>query len=119
MTTNRTVTSPEFDAVIYYPGIGLISGRVRDISDESMFIDTGSLILHSDMPVEVALAAPGGDRNTLYRLQARVTGSSRQGVELRFHDLTPRMQHSLRKIVQEYVPTDYRDMPQPMGERPA
>lgn len=94
------------DAVIYYRGLGIICGHIREITPDGMSIDTGSVILHSDTPVEVALVSPG-EPHTLHRLQALIVGMSRNGVELRFHNPIPSMRHALRKIMQDRRPAGH------------
>lgn len=117
MAKNPAVTK-SFDAVIYYRGLGLICGRVLEIDHEGMFVDTGPVILHSDTPVEVALAGPGG-QGDLHRLQALIAGASPQGVELRFHNLTSSMRRSLHKIVQDRGPTTSQEVSPHMETQPA
>lgn len=101
--TERMFATNTIDAVIYYRGLGLICGHVHELTSDGVSIDTGSVILHSDTPVEVALVLPG-EPHTLHRLQALIVGMSRNGVELRFHNLTTSMRHAVHKIMQDRRP---------------
>ncbi len=105
------------DAVIHYRGLGLICGHVREITSDGVSIDTGSVILHSDTPVEVAFVLPG-EPHTLHRLQALIVGMSRNGVELRFHNLTTSMRHTLLKIMQERRPVAHQGTPLHLEHQP-
>lgn len=105
------------DAVIYYRGLGIICGYVHEITPDGVTIDTGSVILHSDTPVEVALMLPG-EPHTLHRMQAIIVGMSRNGVELRFHNPTTSMRHALRKVMQVRVPAGPQETSQHLENQP-
>lgn len=106
------------DAVIHYRGLGLICGRVHEITSDGVSIDTGSVILHSDTPVEVAFVLPG-EPHTLHRLQALIVGMSRNGVELRFHNLTSSTRHTLHKVMQENRPAVRQETSPHLENQPA
>lgn len=115
--TENMFAQNTIDAVIYYRGLGLICGHVHEITSDGVSIDTGSVILHSDTPVEVALVLPG-EPHTLHRLQALIVGMSRNGVELRFHNLTTSMRHALHKIMQDRRPAGPQETSQHLENQP-
>ena len=83
-STRRPAT---FDAILSYPPLGLLRTKVRDISLEGMFVETGSITLHANTPVEVTVGLREGSTREVYRLRAFVVRVTRDGAGLMFRDL--------------------------------
>ncbi len=75
-----------FDAMLSYPPLGLLRSKVRDISLDGMFVETRSIALHANTPVEVTVRLRKGNTREVYRLRAFVVRVTRDGAGLMFRD---------------------------------
>jgi hypothetical protein len=70
------------DVSLYYPPVGTISGRTRNISLEGMFVDLEGVQIPPQSRLEVAFRAELHGRCTEHRLPAYVVHSDEGGIGL-------------------------------------
>ena len=61
-----------YQAIVTYPPLGLVLGKVRDISRTGMSIDTSPITLNVDTPVKVTVRFQENGRERLSRFDALV-----------------------------------------------
>ncbi len=92
----RSMRKPAtFHVTLSYPPLGLLRSKVRDISLDGMFIETGPIALHANTPVEVMVRLQKGNTRDAYRLRALVVRVARDGAGLMFDDATSRAARDL------------------------
>lgn len=72
------------DVSIYYPPLGLIKGRTRDISLAGMFVETPGTELPKSASLDVAFIINGQTAPKLQRVRALVARVTAQGAGLMF-----------------------------------
>lgn len=72
------------DVSIYYPPLGLIKGRTRDISLAGMFVETPGTELPKSASLDVAFVINGQSSPKLQRVRALVARVSGEGAGLMF-----------------------------------
>lgn len=70
------------DVNLYYPPIGTISGRTRNISLEGMFVDLKGVRIPAQARLEVAFTAERHGKCIEHRLQACVAHEGEDGIGL-------------------------------------
>ncbi|MGA7802230.1 MAG: PilZ domain-containing protein [Gammaproteobacteria bacterium] len=70
------------DVEVFYPPIGSVPGRTRDVSMEGMFVHTGGVFLPTHAKVEVSFHTAGSAGNCEHRLPAYVVHGNGDGVGL-------------------------------------
>lgn len=76
--------SLKHDVVIYCGHLGLIRGKIGNISADGMFIATGRVRLNVNADVEVCLSVGGARGRELHRLNAQVVRIEKDGLGLKF-----------------------------------
>jgi hypothetical protein len=74
----------DLDAALYYNSLALLSCRVRDISPDGVFIDTGGQSLPQNARIDVRFDVNTGGRDRHHPLQAEVMHVGDRGVGLKF-----------------------------------
>jgi PilZ domain len=76
------------DAIVNCRRVGVVHAKVKDVGLGGMFIETGSIALRLNMPVEVAVRVSENGAHRLVRLRALVvwTGPRGAGLMLRSFD---------------------------------
>lgn len=87
-----------FDAILKYPPLGLVCGRVRNASLGGMFVETGPIALHVNTPVELAIRRQGHPADKLYRLRALVVRVVEGGAGLMFRNFDDVTLRTLREL---------------------
>ena len=79
-----------YQAIVTYPPLGLVLGKVRDISRTGMSIDTSPITLNVDTPVKVTVRFQENGRERLSRFDALVVWAKdgRAGLTYRSNDQT-------------------------------
>ena len=74
-----------YQAIVTYPPLGLVLGRVCDISVRGMSIDTTPITLNLDTPVKVTIRFRENGQDHLFRFDALVvwTQDGRAGLKRR------------------------------------
>jgi len=72
------------DVSIYYPPLGLISGKTRDISLAGMFVETSGTELPKSAALDIAFIVNGDNKPKLQRVRALVARVTDDGVGLMF-----------------------------------
>ncbi len=87
------------DVSIYYPPLGLIKGKTRDISLAGMFVETPGTELPQSATLDIAFILSGQTAPKLQRVRALVARVTDQGVGLMFdsfkHTSYSELQHLL------------------------
>ena len=86
-------------AMISHTRLGMSRCRLRDISLEGAFVETGKRILERDDIVELVLKVRAGDHNEHCRVPARVARVSDEGAALVFDDPDEELYRTLFDIV--------------------
>jgi hypothetical protein len=90
-----------FDAMLSYPPLGLLRSKVRDISLDGMFVETGPIALHANTPVEVTVRPQKGNTREAYRLRALVVRVARDGAGLMFRDFDDARLRAARDLLRK------------------
>ncbi len=86
------------DTVLSCPGLGLVSGKSRDIGLEGMYVETGRIQVPSNSTINVSLIFNSPDRKHV-QVDASVMRCDEMGVGLQFSRLDLAMQDILRVLV--------------------
>lgn len=84
---------------LYYPPIGMINGRTRNVSLEGMFIDLEGVRIPAQARLEVAFTAELHGRCTEHRLPAYVVHAGENGVGLMLQHVGYREFDALRYML--------------------
>jgi len=87
------------DVNLYYPPIGMINGRTRNISLEGMFIDLAGVRIPAQARLEVAFTAELHGKCTEHRLPAYVVHAGQNGVGLMLQHVGYREFDALRYML--------------------
>ncbi len=86
------------DTVLSCPGLGLVSGKTRDIGLEGMYVSTGRIQIPSDATINVSLMFNSPNYNHL-QMDASVMRCDDVGVGLKFSRLDLPIQDILRILI--------------------
>lgn len=87
------------DVSLYYPPIGMINGRTRDVSLEGMFVELRGVHIPAQSRLEVSFTAGTEDRQTEHRLPAYVVHEREGGVGLMLQHVGYREFDALRYML--------------------
>ena len=87
------------DVSIYYPPLGLISGRTRDLSLAGMFVETPGVKLPRSVTLDIAFMAHNGSKPQLQRVRALVARVTADGVGLMFDSFKNASYHELENML--------------------
>ena len=87
------------DVSLYYPPIGTISGKTRNISLEGMFVDLEGASIPPQARLEVRFTAQTRDSAVEHRLPAYVVHGSEQGIGLMLQHVGYREFDALRYML--------------------
>lgn len=88
-------------AMVTHDQLGLTKCKLRDISLDGAFIETGTLVLSKNADVDLVLKIRAGARNRHCRFQAKVTRVTAEGAVLEFRHLSESEYRTLFDIVHE------------------
>ena len=91
--------STELNAVVNCRRVGVVHTRIRDVGLGGMFVETGSVALHVNTPVDVTVRVPQNGADRLYRLRAWVVWSRQSGAGLTLRSFDDASDVALRKLV--------------------
>lgn len=89
----------EFDAVVNCRCVGVVHATIRDIGLGGMFVETGSIALRLNTPVDVTVKVPEKGAYRQYRLPAWVVWSGPSGAGLMLRSFDRAAYVVLRKLV--------------------
>ena len=89
----------QVSAMISHNRLGMVRCRLRDISLEGAFVETGKRILEQDDSVELVLKVRSGERSQHCRVPAKVARVSDEGAALVFDDPDEELYRTLFDIV--------------------
>lgn len=87
------------DAIVNCRRVGVVHAKVKDVGRGGMFIETGSIALRLNTPVEVAVRVSENGVNRLVRLRALVVWTGRRGAGLMLRSFDDAIYGALRKVV--------------------
>ncbi len=87
------------DVSLYYPPVGMIDGKTRNISLEGMFVDVDGVHIPSQARLEVAFTAQLHGKCIEHRLPAYVVHEGEQGVGLMLQHIGYREFDALRYML--------------------
>lgn len=93
--------SSEFDAVVNCRRAGVVRATIKDVGLGGMFVETDSIKLHPNTPVDVTMRVPENTANRPYRLRAWVVWTGRGGAGLMLRSVDDATYSALRKLVLE------------------
>ncbi len=93
----------QVSAIINHNRVGMTRCRLRDISLEGAFVDTGKRILEQGDSVELVLKVRAGKHSQHCRVPAKVARVSDEGAALVFDDPDEELYRTLFDIVHTYV----------------
>ena len=91
-----------FEAVIRYPGLGLVCGKVKNIGSGGMYLETGVIALSPNMPVDVTVRVRKGGTDDVCRLPAWVVWTGPSGAGLMFRTFDEATQAGLQENAFEH-----------------
>ena len=74
----------EFSVLLNYQKLGLIAGKIKNISPEGAFVATQAVNIPRHQLLEIAFKFPGQASNTTHRLEALVVHVKQDGMGLMF-----------------------------------
>lgn len=97
-------TAAKFSVALQYGPLGLIIGKVRDISAEGMFVETGRILVYRNDIVNLSFAYPHGEELRIINTQARVRHTAHNGIGLMFegYKFEPLLQEESEEIIPAY-----------------
>ncbi len=87
------------DVNLYYPPIGTVNGRTRNISLEGMFVDLKGVHIPAQARLEVAFTAELHGKRTEHRLPAYVVHQGEDGIGLMLQHVGYREFDALRYML--------------------
>jgi hypothetical protein len=84
---------------LYYPPVGMINGKTRNISLEGMFVDLSGANIPPQARLEICFTAETHGKATEHRLPAYVVHGSEQGVGLMLQHVGYREFDALRYML--------------------
>lgn len=91
--------SSEFDAVVNCRRAGVVRATIRDVGLGGMFVETSSIALRPNTPVDVTMRVPKSAANRPYHLGAWVVWTGRSGAGLMLRSFDDATYSALRKLV--------------------
>lgn len=74
--------SSELSAMVNCRRVGVVHATIRDVGLGGMFVETGSIALRRNTPVDVTVRVPEDGADRLYRLRAWVVWAGQRGAGL-------------------------------------
>ncbi len=87
------------DVNLYYPPVGMINGKTRNISLEGMYVDLKGINIPPQTRLEICFTANCRGKTTEHRLPAFVVHGSEQGVGLMLQHVGYREFDALRYML--------------------
>ncbi len=87
------------DVNLYYPPVGIINGKTRNISLEGMFVDIKGIHIPTQTRLEIWFSAETCGRSTEHRLPAYVVHSDESGIGLMLQHVGYREFDALRYML--------------------
>lgn len=72
------------NVVVKYDSLGLVSGKIRDVSEGGMYVQTGRVVIPPNAAVEAYLRLRGNGKDERLVMQARVARVDMDGLALMF-----------------------------------
>ena len=72
----------DLDVNLYYPPVGIVNGKTRNISLEGMFVDIKGVHIPAQARLEICFSAETCGKSTEHRLPAYVVHSDASGIGL-------------------------------------
>jgi hypothetical protein len=91
--------SSELDAVVNCRQVGVVHATIRDIGLGGMFVETGSIALRMNTPVDVTVRVAENSAHRLYRLRAWVVWSGQSGAGLMLRSFDDASYAAVRTLV--------------------
>lgn len=89
----------EFDAVVNCRRVGVIHAKIKDLGFGGMFVETGSIALRPNTPVDVTVRVPEKGAAKPSRLRAWVVWAGPRGAGLMLRSFDDATYATLRKLV--------------------
>lgn len=89
------------DVALYYSGLGLLRCKIRDISMDGVFIETGRIVLSHATTLELVFTARAPKHSGYRRLSAKIARVDDLGAGLAFTDIDEDSYHFLRELLSE------------------
>ncbi len=96
----NTRTPLELNVAVQYEKLGLITGRLRDLSLGGAFIEINAVELARHTPVDVLLPAPDGGDDYV-SVPATVVRTEADGLAVQFTDFAPESIATLTSLMSE------------------
>jgi hypothetical protein len=87
------------DVSLYYPPVGMINGKTRNVSLEGMFVDLSGVNIPPQARLEICFSAESRGRTTEHRLPAYVVHGGDSGVGLMLQHVGYREFDALRYML--------------------
>ena len=97
---SRRKTLP-IDVALYYSGLGLLRCKIRDISMDGVFIETGRIVLSHATTLELVFTARAPKHSGYRRLSAKIARVGHDGAGLAFTNIDEDSYHFLRELLRE------------------
>jgi len=91
--------SSELDAMVNCRRVGVVHATIRDVGLGGMFVETGSIALRMNTPVDVTVRVPENGADRLYRLRAWVVWAGQRGAGLMLRSFDDTSYAALRTLV--------------------
>ncbi len=97
----NTRKATAFEAVVRYPGLGLVRGKVRNIGFGGMYLETGAIAFNVNTPVDVTVRVRKHAADGLCHMHAWVVWTGASGAGLMFRAFDDTSYAALQELVFE------------------
>ena len=87
------------EVALYYPPVGTIMGRTRDVSLEGMFVETHGAELPVEAELEISFVTEGANKSHEHHVPAYVVHGGREGVGLMLRHIDYSDFYALRYMI--------------------
>lgn len=89
------------EAVVRYPALGLVRGKVRNIGLGGMYVETGAITFNVNTPVDVTVRIGKHSADGLFHMHAWVVWTGASGAGLMFRAFDDTSYAALQELVSE------------------
>ena len=88
----------ELNVSLNYRSLGLIIGKVKNISPDGAFVSTRAVKISKHQMLEMVFDLPGAASNEVHKLEAMVVHEAQDGMGLMFVDFNSRLSSLFNKL---------------------
>lgn len=91
----------DMNVSLYYGGLGLLQCKVKDISLNGIYVETGRIMLSQDTSIELVFTGYTKQASRQHRINAQIARVDRRGAGLAFNNLELGAYRFLQELLEE------------------